>query len=247
VCLETRWLRQKPWFVEEPKKNRKKLPPKKTLAEKTQEKLIFLANIKEKSKKSLPCKNAKKSQETAPQKKIAVRTFFVAVPAVMLEDVPRDIVFKSLKVSGVCAPVFVCVCVCVCVRARATSICVRENVHLHFVIFCLCVCMQQGKHIAVCVCVCVCVCVFVCVSHTPKQKLINTIFFSKGQKNQHTNTHTPNKKYYFFFFKGEKRVQVPQWPPCCRSSASILGWPSLLASATGVSPLCVCEREYECE
>ena len=111
MCLETRWLRQKPWFVEEPKKNRKKLPPKKTLAEKTQEKLIFLANIKEKSKKSLPCKNAKKSQETAPQKKIAVRTFFVAVPAVMLEDVPRDIVFKSLKVSGVCAPVFVCVCV----------------------------------------------------------------------------------------------------------------------------------------
>ena len=40
-------------------------------------------------------------------------------PTVMLEDVPQDIVFKTLKVS--CACVAVLMFVCVCVRARATS------------------------------------------------------------------------------------------------------------------------------
>ena len=55
----------------------------------------------------------------------------MAVPAVMLEDVPRDIVFKSLKVSGVCAPVCVCVCVCVCV-----SVCVITHM---FVRMCICI------------------------------------------------------------------------------------------------------------
>jgi hypothetical protein len=43
---------------------------------------------------------------------------YEADPTVMLEDVPQDIVFKTLKVSCACDAVFVCVCVCVCVRAR---------------------------------------------------------------------------------------------------------------------------------
>ena len=38
---------------------------------------------------------------------------------VMLEDVPQDIVFKTLKVSCACVAVLMFVCVCVC--ARATS------------------------------------------------------------------------------------------------------------------------------
>ena len=44
---------------------------------------------------------------------------YEADPTVMLEDVPQDIVFKTLKVS--CACVAVLMFVCVCVRARATS------------------------------------------------------------------------------------------------------------------------------
>ena len=71
---------------------------------------------------------------------------YEADPNVMLEDVPQDIVIKTLKVSCACVPVLVFACVCVCVCVRATSICVRENLHLHFLIF-VCV-MQQGRHIA---------------------------------------------------------------------------------------------------
>jgi hypothetical protein len=67
---------------------------------------------------------------------------YEADPNVMLEDVPQDIVIKTLKVSCACVPVLVFACVCVCVCVRATSICVRENLHLHFLIF-VCVCMQQ--------------------------------------------------------------------------------------------------------
>ena len=46
-------------------------------------------------------------------------------PTVMLEDVPQDIVIKTLKVSCACVPVlvFACVCVCVCVRARDVDMC----------------------------------------------------------------------------------------------------------------------------
>jgi hypothetical protein len=76
---------------------------------------------------------------------------YEADPNVMLEDVPQDIVIKTLKVSCACVPVlvFACVCVTVCVCVRATSICVRENLHLHFLIF-----------------VCVCACNRECTSHT---------------------------------------------------------------------------------
>jgi hypothetical protein len=63
---------------------------------------------------------------------------YEADPNVMLEDVPQDIVFKTLKVSCACVPVLVFVCVCVYVRARDVT-CVRENLHLHFLIF-VCVC-----------------------------------------------------------------------------------------------------------
>ena len=51
----------------------------------------------------------------------AVRDY-EADPSVMLEDVPQDIVFKTLKVSCACVAVLVCVCVCVCVCARARAI-----------------------------------------------------------------------------------------------------------------------------
>jgi hypothetical protein len=71
---------------------------------------------------------------------------YEADPTVMLEDVPQDIVFKTLKVSCACVAVlvFACVCVCVCVRARA-SICVRENLYLHFLNFvCVCACNREG-------------------------------------------------------------------------------------------------------
>jgi len=58
---------------------------------------------------------------------------YEADQTVMLEDVPQDIVFKTLKVSCACVAVLMFACVCVCVRARATSICVRENLHVHFI------------------------------------------------------------------------------------------------------------------
>jgi hypothetical protein len=48
---------------------------------------------------------------------------YEADPNVMLEDVPQDIVIKTLKLSCACVLVIACVCMCV----RATSICVREN------------------------------------------------------------------------------------------------------------------------
>jgi hypothetical protein len=70
---------------------------------------------------------------------------YEADPNVMLEDVPQDIVIKTLKVSCACSCVGVCVCVCVCVCVRATSICVRENLLLHFLIFvCVCACNRGG-------------------------------------------------------------------------------------------------------
>jgi hypothetical protein len=59
---------------------------------------------------------------------------YEADPNVMLEDVPQDIVIKTLKVSCACVPVLVLVfaCVCVCVRARAR----RRYV---FVRICICI------------------------------------------------------------------------------------------------------------
>jgi hypothetical protein len=66
-----------------------------------------------------------------------------ADPTVMLEDVPQDIVFKTLKVSCTCVAVLVFACECAC--ARATSICVRENLYLHFQNFvCVCACNREG-------------------------------------------------------------------------------------------------------
>jgi hypothetical protein len=68
---------------------------------------------------------------------------YEADPNVMLEDVPQDIVIKTLKVSCACVPVLVFACVCVCVHA--TSIFVRENLPLHFLIFvCVFVCNREG-------------------------------------------------------------------------------------------------------
>jgi hypothetical protein len=61
----------------------------------------------------------------------------------MLEDVPQDIVFKTLKVwcACLCVLVFACVCVCVCVSQCVPCICVRENLYLHFLNFvCVCAC-----------------------------------------------------------------------------------------------------------
>ena len=48
---------------------------------------------------------------------------YEADPNVMLEDVPQDIVIKTLKVSCACVPVLVFACVCVCVRARDVDMC----------------------------------------------------------------------------------------------------------------------------
>jgi hypothetical protein len=63
-------------------------------------------------------------------------------PTVMLEDVPQDIVFKTLKACA-CVPVLSFACECVCVRA--TSTCVRENLYLHFLYFvCVCACNREG-------------------------------------------------------------------------------------------------------
>jgi hypothetical protein len=49
---------------------------------------------------------------------------YEADPNVMLEDVPQDIVIKTLKVSCACVPVlvFACVCVCVCTRRRCVFV-----------------------------------------------------------------------------------------------------------------------------
>ncbi len=46
---------------------------------------------------------------------------YEADPNVMLEDVPQDIVIKTLKVSFVCVPVLV-LRMCVCVRARSRDV-----------------------------------------------------------------------------------------------------------------------------
>jgi hypothetical protein len=48
---------------------------------------------------------------------------YEADPTVMLEDVPQDIVIKTLKVSCACVAVLMFVCVCVCVRARDVDMC----------------------------------------------------------------------------------------------------------------------------
>jgi hypothetical protein len=48
---------------------------------------------------------------------------YEADPTVMLEDVPPDIVFKTLKVSYACVPVLVFARVCVCKRARDVDMC----------------------------------------------------------------------------------------------------------------------------
>ena len=48
---------------------------------------------------------------------------YEADPNVMLEDVPQDIVIKTLKVSCACVPVLVFACVCVYVRARDVDMC----------------------------------------------------------------------------------------------------------------------------
>ncbi len=53
----------------------------------------------------------------------AVRDY-EADPTETLEDVPQDIVFKTLKVSCACVPVLVFACVC-CVRARRRYVFVR--------------------------------------------------------------------------------------------------------------------------
>jgi hypothetical protein len=52
---------------------------------------------------------------------------YEADPNVMLEDVPQDIVIKTLKVSCACVPVlvFACVCVCVCACPRRRYVVVR--------------------------------------------------------------------------------------------------------------------------
>ena len=48
---------------------------------------------------------------------------YEADPNVMLEDVPQDIVIKTLKVWCACVPVLVFACVCVFVRARDVDMC----------------------------------------------------------------------------------------------------------------------------
>jgi hypothetical protein len=48
---------------------------------------------------------------------------YEADPTVMLEDVPQDIVFKTLKVSFACVAVLVCLRLRVCVCARAVDMC----------------------------------------------------------------------------------------------------------------------------
>ena len=50
---------------------------------------------------------------------------YEADPNVMLEDVPQDIVIKTLKVSCACVPVLVFACVCVCACARRRYVFVR--------------------------------------------------------------------------------------------------------------------------
>jgi hypothetical protein len=52
-------------------------------------------------------------------------------PTVMLEDVPQDIVFQTLKVLSACVTILVFSCVCVCV-------CVCVPYHL-FVRICTCI------------------------------------------------------------------------------------------------------------
>jgi hypothetical protein len=66
-----------------------------------------------------------------------------ADPNVMLEDVPQDIIIKTLKVSCACVPVlvFACVCVCACVRRRYVF--VRICICIFLFLF-VCVCNRKG-------------------------------------------------------------------------------------------------------
>jgi hypothetical protein len=50
---------------------------------------------------------------------------YEADPNVMLEDVPQDIVIKTLKVSCAFVPVLVFECVCVCACTRRQYVFVR--------------------------------------------------------------------------------------------------------------------------
>ena len=52
-----------------------------------------------------------------------LRSMLSGMMNVMLEDVPQDIVIKTLKVSCACVAVLVFACVCVFVRARDVDMC----------------------------------------------------------------------------------------------------------------------------
>jgi len=70
-----------------------------------------------------------------------------ADPSVMLESVPQDFVFNTLKVSCACVAELMFACVCVC--AGAPSICLRETLYLHFLNL-VCVCkFESGWEVGV--------------------------------------------------------------------------------------------------
>jgi hypothetical protein len=66
---------------------------------------------------------ARQADEIAEMAALDAVGDYEADPNVMLEDVPQDIVIKTLKVSCACAPVLVFACVCVYVRARDVDMC----------------------------------------------------------------------------------------------------------------------------
>jgi hypothetical protein len=70
---------------------------------------------------SIESEEDRAAREAAEMTAIDAVGDYEADPNVMLEDVPQDIVIKTLKVSCACVPVLVFACVCVCVCARATS------------------------------------------------------------------------------------------------------------------------------
>jgi hypothetical protein len=65
---------------------------------------------------------------------------YEADPTVMLEDVPQDIVIKTMKLSCACVSVLLlCVCVCVCV---CKCVCVFHSVRRVYVCVRTCICIS---------------------------------------------------------------------------------------------------------
>jgi hypothetical protein len=80
VCLETRWLGQKPWFLEEPKKKSQETAPQKNSCGKNARKIDFSCKYQGKIQKVFLAKMRKNRKKLPPRKKFRAN-FFCGSPS----------------------------------------------------------------------------------------------------------------------------------------------------------------------